>query len=157
MFRVSGILTEKNWLNAEHPQEFLSVCLSLSVSVCLSICLSVCLSVRPSVHPSLSLSLSLSLQRFMVSDSECLCSSLLMYISVLVGFWQTCLQRLRTVNVDVDSHGRSCKERMMSVLCDTSTVPCWYFVYDFLSLLTILYFDTVVWAQPSWNRGLSTL
>lgn len=36
---------------------------------------------------------------------------------------KTCLQRLRTVNVDVDSHGRSCRERMMSVLCNVSVIP----------------------------------
>lgn len=31
------------------------------------------------------------------------------------------VSRQRTVSVDVDSHGRSCKERMMSVLCEKRT------------------------------------
>jgi hypothetical protein len=33
-----------------------------------------------------------------------------------------CLTRLRTCNVDVDSRGRSCKERMMSVISDVNTI-----------------------------------
>ena len=33
------------------------------------------------------------------------------------------MSRLRTVNVDVDSKGRSCKERMMTVLGEVKLDP----------------------------------
>jgi hypothetical protein len=37
------------------------------------------------------------------------------HVTLLVLF-QEYIVRQRSVNIDVDSHGRSCKERMMSIL-----------------------------------------
>jgi len=64
-----------------------------------------------------------------------------------VAVFQTCLQRLRTVNVDVDSRGRSCKERMMSVLCDECIIPRWLVLLNAPFRLSHLSYYLVIFSR----------